>query len=145
MTNTPLTFSEPQRSAQETTTSALLWLQRKANQPFFAWIHYMDPHAEYSPPDEFREQYPANPYDGEIAYVDQQLGRLLDGIDGVLSHTIIVLADHGEGLTTVGDSRDTPARGRTSVPIFKLQRRPMGSSSREPSLKSISCPRSCRC
>jgi len=105
MTKTPLTFSEPQRRAQETTTSALTWLS-KANQPFFAWIHYMDPHAEYSPPDEFRSQYAANPYDGEIAYVDQQLGRLLDGIDPeVLSHTIIiVLADHGEGLGHHGEA-----------------------------------------
>jgi len=105
MTQTPLTFSEPQRSAEETTTSALTWLSQ-AKQPFFAWIHYMDPHAEYSPPGEFRREYAANPYDGEIAYVDQQLGRLLDGIDpAVLSHTIIiVLADHGEGLGHHGEA-----------------------------------------
>src|SRR4051812_36655337 len=47
--------------------------------PFFVWIHLYDPHAPYAPPPEFAARA-KTPYDGEIAYADAQLARLLDAL-----------------------------------------------------------------
>lgn len=42
------------RSAEETTQQALSWWQeRRRGKPFFAWVHYYDPHFPYRPPSEF--------------------------------------------------------------------------------------------
>jgi arylsulfatase A-like enzyme len=49
-------------------------------------------------PDEFLSQQQA--YDGAIAWLDEELGRLFDGMEGrgLLDNTIVVVtADHGEG------------------------------------------------
>jgi tetratricopeptide (TPR) repeat protein len=81
------------------------WLQARAaasrNNPFFAWVHYFDPHGPYSPPPPFDEQFAASPYDGEIAFVDRELGRLIETLEGLgaLDTTLVVItSDHGEGL-----------------------------------------------
>ena len=50
----------------------------QSGKPFFLWTHVYDPHIPYDPPAPFREKYRDHPYDGEIAYTDQQLGRLFD-------------------------------------------------------------------
>jgi arylsulfatase A-like enzyme len=63
-------------------------------------VHYFDPHQPYTPPPGFAEKYAAFPYDGEIAFVDSQIGRLLDTLNElkVSDHTLVVLiADHGQG------------------------------------------------
>lgn len=67
---------------------------------FLMWVHYIDPHAEYVKHAEF-DFGPSSRdrYDGEVAFVDQQVGRLLDFVEQspVGKNTIIVLtADHGE-------------------------------------------------
>ena len=59
------------------------------------------PHAPYDPPTPYRERFTGRPYDGEIAFTDAQVGRVLEGLraSGHDRDTIImVLADHGEGL-----------------------------------------------
>src|SRR5439155_24989903 len=64
-----------------------------------------DPHAPYNPPGEFRARS-RTPYDGEIAYADAQLGRLLESLRarGEIDRTLIVVAgDHGEGLGDHGE------------------------------------------
>jgi len=89
-----------ERRAELTTTRALTWLNG-ATSPFFVWVHYFDPHANYAPPQPYARQYRKNPYDGEIAYVDAQIGRLRDFLDdaGIIDRTlIVVVADHGESL-----------------------------------------------
>ncbi len=48
--------------------------------PYFLWVHYYDPHHEYHPPSPFAERFRSSPYDGEIAYMDEQIGRLLAGL-----------------------------------------------------------------
>lgn len=67
---------------------------------FFMWVHYLDPHAEYVKHDDFDfGKTSRDLYDGEVAFVDQQVGRLLDYIKGSPfdKNTIIVItADHGE-------------------------------------------------
>jgi arylsulfatase A-like enzyme/tetratricopeptide (TPR) repeat protein len=91
-----------QRSAAAVVDSALAWLAEKRSKPFFCWVHFYDPHAPYlKHSDLFNNQFDDSPYDAEIAYVDLQVGRLLDFIQaqGLDSHTlVVVVGDHGEGL-----------------------------------------------
>jgi len=76
---------------------ALAWLHQNDSRPFFAWVHLYDAHAPYAPP----APYPQT-YDGEVAYVDAQVSRLLAAIDR--GRTIIVVAgDHGESLGEHGE------------------------------------------
>ena len=74
---------------------------------WFLWVHYYDPHAPYEPPaPDLAERYRQSPYDGEIAFVDRQLGRLLQTLDarGETGRTLVlVTADHGESLGEHGE------------------------------------------
>src|SRR4030095_13767719 len=57
-----------ERSSAATTEAALAWLRgRDARRPFFAWVHYYDPHASYAPPSPYAEQFAGRLYEGEIA------------------------------------------------------------------------------
>jgi arylsulfatase A-like enzyme len=108
------------RWAEDVTPPAIEWLKDNArgSKPFFAWIHYFDPHSPYdfrkhfadltrsgnsvpaeSADAETRERVRA--YDTEIAYMDWYLGKVLKVLDElkVADSTIVVLtADHGESL-----------------------------------------------
>jgi arylsulfatase A-like enzyme len=89
-----------ERPASEVSDGALAWLSG-AERPFFLWVHYYDPHERYAPPEPFAASFAGRPYDGEIAYVDSELGRLLGALAarGELDDTLIaVTADHGESL-----------------------------------------------
>jgi tetratricopeptide (TPR) repeat protein len=69
-------------------------------------VHLYDPHAPYTPPAEFLQRAAGNAYDGEVAYADAQVARLLDGLRsaGQLERTVIVIAgDHGESLGEHGE------------------------------------------
>ena len=109
------------RRASFTSNRAIQWLQtqRDPKRPFFLFVHYFDPHHPYTPPKPFNTKYlsPANlankkslathiaMYDGEIAFTDQQLGRLLDALDkfDLADNTLVVItSDHGEGLMQHG-------------------------------------------
>ncbi len=116
------------------------WLEQRGQSRFFGYVHFVDPHAPYYPPDIYREQFtsglkvsrdevklgdagrfgdgrkwyqlPIYPkpreieylsalYDGEVRYVDDMIGRVIETLErsGLLKDTIIVLsADHGEAL-----------------------------------------------
>jgi arylsulfatase A-like enzyme/Flp pilus assembly protein TadD len=96
----------PERRAGEVVDRALSWLSSQSGKPFFLWVHLFDPHTPYAPPAPFREKYKERPYDGEIAYTDQELGRLFAGIakKSPPANTLIaVLADHGESLSEHGE------------------------------------------
>jgi tetratricopeptide (TPR) repeat protein len=89
-----------ERSSRETTDRALAWLASADSRPRFLWVHYYDPHEPYAPPEPFRSRFPADPYRGEIAAMDHELGRLLAAFEssrGARAAGIIVAADHGEG------------------------------------------------
>ena len=94
--------AQTERRADVTTNAVLDWLgQRTPAALWFVWVHYFDPHAPYDPPGEFRGRFGSKPYDGEIAFVDREIGRLFDRLRerGALAHTIVlVTADHGESL-----------------------------------------------
>ncbi len=94
------------RPANVTVDHAISWLNAQPKQPFFVWVHLYDAHEPYNPPSQFRKQYPGDPYDAEIAFEDQQLGRFLHAVyekspaDKTL---VVVLSDHGEGLGQHGE------------------------------------------
>ncbi|MGH0033402.1 MAG: sulfatase family protein [Myxococcota bacterium] len=107
------------RAGDRTTERALAWLESQAGQggPFFLFVHYFDAHEPYAPlPDRQRRLAaggePAasaeiDRYDGEILFVDDQVGRLLDALDdlGLAESTLVfVTSDHGQGLTDHNDA-----------------------------------------
>jgi choline-sulfatase len=97
---------DEERPAAAVVGAALAWLKPHAQGAFFAWVHLYDPHYPYEPPEPFAHRYAAHPYDGEVAYADAQLGRLLDFLDasGLASRTLVVVtSDHGEGLGEHGE------------------------------------------
>ncbi len=96
----------PERRAAVVTDRALDWLKQHGHEKFFLWVHYYDPHAPYDPPEPYKHTYSRDPYSGEIAYTDEQVGRLLDGLDqqGLSSRSLIlVIGDHGESLGEHGE------------------------------------------
>ena len=112
--------------------------RRRPDQPFFLWLHYVNPHAPYTPPPPYdtaflddggratgpaaarrgrlprrhparsgrspgqdRLGYYVAQYDGEIAAVDQEVGKVLDALDRspAAGRTLVVItSDHGESL-----------------------------------------------
>ncbi|MEM6457559.1 MAG: sulfatase-like hydrolase/transferase, partial [Acidobacteriota bacterium] len=76
------------------------------DRPFFVFVHVFDPHQPLLPPAPYDVRFRDQPYDGEIAYVDAQLGRLFDAVQarGAWDDTVVVVtADHGEGLGEHGE------------------------------------------
>ncbi len=103
---TLVSFSQIQRRAEEVVDDTLAWLRQDSSQPFFAWVHLYDPHLTYDPPPEFAREYPDDPYLGEVAYSDSQLGRLQSYLEssGLDRNTLVIFAgDHGEGLGDHGE------------------------------------------
>lgn len=95
-----------ERPAELTNEAVFPWLREHAGERFFCWVHYFDPHATYTPPEPYRTDYAAVPYDGEIAYADSQFGKLLNLLSelGVREKTlVIVTSDHGESLGEHGE------------------------------------------
>jgi choline-sulfatase len=96
----------PDRPAEATVAAARAWLDTlRADEPFFLWVHFYDPHAAYSPPAPYRDRFKGRLYDGEIAYMDAQLGRLLEHPRLAAQPQLVVmaLADHGESLGEHGE------------------------------------------
>jgi len=99
-----------ERRADQTTAAVLQWLARPSTRipgsRWFLWVHYFDPHAPYEPPPESAARVGGRTYDGEIAFVDEQVGVLLRTLDesGELARTLVVAtADHGESLGEHGE------------------------------------------
>jgi len=93
------------RPADATVDAARAWLDGlKAGRRFFLWVHFYDPHAAYSPPPPYRDRYRDRLYDGEIAFMDSQLGRLLTHPLLADPDTLVmVIGDHGESLGEHGE------------------------------------------
>ncbi len=90
-----------ERRASQVTDAAVAFLDRqKDDRPFFLWLHYHDPHDPYSPPSPFFDRYSGSDrrrYDGEVASMDAEIGRLLDSVSTRPRRTLtVVVADHGE-------------------------------------------------
>jgi arylsulfatase A-like enzyme/Flp pilus assembly protein TadD len=105
-------LSTLQRKGDVTTSEAIAWLEsvRHANAAtprLFLWLHLYDPHAPYDPPEPYATRYAERPYDGEVAFSDELVGRLDDALSrlGLRNETLLVLtSDHGEGLGEHGET-----------------------------------------
>ncbi|HEU4403485.1 MAG TPA: sulfatase-like hydrolase/transferase [Candidatus Polarisedimenticolia bacterium] len=100
-------LSYRERKGEEVTRAGLAFLEKHSRGRFFLWLHYFDPHAPYDPPAPYAERFRAAPYDGEVAYVDRQVGTILGALDrlGARRHTLVaLLSDHGEGLGDHGEA-----------------------------------------
>ncbi len=94
--------------AKTVADKAIAWLRgRGAEQrPFFLWLHFFDPHADYQPPQDVAIKFPGEPYLGEIHYADRELGRVFETLDalGLGDDTVIAFtSDHGESLGEHGE------------------------------------------
>ena len=117
-----------ERPADEVTDAAISWLDSRRDGPFFLWVNYFDAHDDYLPPPAFApeglkdretqmrtnrewaaEKAPSpelkeqitDLYDGEIAFIDFELGRLITRLEErqILENTIICVAGaYGEAL-----------------------------------------------
>jgi choline-sulfatase len=97
---------EAERTADQVVDHALSWLRTDDARPFFLWVHLYDAHAPYTPPSPYRERHADHLYDGEIAFDDAQVGRLLAAIaeSGRSERTLVAIAaDHGESLGEHGE------------------------------------------
>ncbi len=91
----------PQVQGNHTVDDLLGWWKGNKNDKWFVFLHLYDPHHPYYPPEPYRQKYPKNLYAAEIAFVDDQMGRVFDYLKAKnwLESTLIVFtADHGEGL-----------------------------------------------
>jgi arylsulfatase A-like enzyme/Flp pilus assembly protein TadD len=100
-------YKSVERRAGDVVNHALSWLSQLQNGPFFLWVHLYDAHDPYDPPPPFKARFASQPYDGEIAYADSAVGKLLDEIrkHRLYDETLIaVMADHGESLGAHGEN-----------------------------------------
>jgi len=103
----PVGSQGAERPGNEVADRAVEWLVRARRAPFFAWVHFYDPHDPYTPPAPYDARFAGRPYDGEVAFADAQLGRVLEALRtaGRERNTIVaVLADHGEALGDHGEA-----------------------------------------
>lgn len=117
-------------STRDVTDTAIAWARAHRDQNFFLWVHYLDPHLPYAPPESFVERMNeheemgfalditsttrptmdlfADPsrrawartlYDGEVRYVDAEIGRFIDALEEtrIYDNALVVFSvDHGE-------------------------------------------------
>ena len=96
---------EGERRAPDVARVAGEWLS-SAPTPFFAWVHFYDPHAPYDPPPAFASKFRGRLYDGEVATADFGVSAVLDRVPATerANTMVIVTGDHGESLGEHGES-----------------------------------------
>ena len=119
-------LADTQRDGRLTVDALAAWLDRQGDSKVFAFLHLYEPHTPYSPPPAYRT---GDPYDGEIAYADELVGRLLDRIKtrGWLDRAIVaIVSDHGEGLGDHGESEHGILLYREALQVPWILRLPGG-------------------
>lgn len=100
-------FGERRRDGEDVMSSALAWLGRRRQRPFFCWIHLYDAHVPYDArPGVFGQTFEENPYDAGVAWETRQFARLTAFLKerNLDAKTLVVVAgDHGEGLGEHGE------------------------------------------
>jgi arylsulfatase A-like enzyme/tetratricopeptide (TPR) repeat protein len=106
----PSLFMIRERRAARTADRFLEWFARwraePDRRPFFAWVHFFDPHQPLEPNAEDSEGA-ASAYDAEVTGADRATGRVIESLRtaGLLDETIVVAtADHGESLGEHGEA-----------------------------------------
>lgn len=89
-------------TSDKLTDAAIALLDKRDDEPFFLWVHYLDPHADYLQHDDVPRfgSSARDLYDNEVAFTDKHVGRLIDHVHGkpwAGRTSIIVTSDHGEG------------------------------------------------
>jgi arylsulfatase A-like enzyme/Tfp pilus assembly protein PilF len=122
------------RKAGESVTRALAWLNKwkdkATRQPFFFWLHLYDPHSPYNPPEPFATQYRGHLYDGEVAYADHELGRMITWLkqNRLYDHSLIVfVSDHGESLGEHGEKEHGLFVYNSTIHVPLILKPPTGS------------------
>jgi arylsulfatase A-like enzyme/Flp pilus assembly protein TadD len=95
-----------QKKGTDTLSEALAWLDANRQRRLFLWLHLYEPHDPYEPPEPYASRYAGRPYDGEVAWVDELVGRFDDRLAALgLKQTtaLVVTSDHGEGLGEHGE------------------------------------------
>lgn len=119
-------FKKTSRSVSDKATK---WIAARAGEarPWFLWLHYFDPHLAYVPHPGYSEAFGSEQdidlYDGEIAWTDFHVGRVLDALSefGFDENTLIVFtSDHGEEFGDHGGRyhRSTLYREVLEVPLI---------------------------
>jgi arylsulfatase A-like enzyme/tetratricopeptide (TPR) repeat protein len=91
------------RDGSDTEQVAERWLDSIGTSRAFLFLHLAEPHAPHTPPERFADLLP---YDGEVAHADETIGRLVRYLKAHQLYdraTIILVADHGEGLGDHGE------------------------------------------
>jgi arylsulfatase A-like enzyme/Flp pilus assembly protein TadD len=99
-------IEEMERPGNIVADITLDWLKNNYQKKFFFWMHLYDPHYPYRPPAPYDAEYKDHLYDGEIAFADEQVGKLVRFLkDKNLYRTtlILVAGDHGESLGEHGE------------------------------------------
>ena len=126
ITGTGESLSDTQRDGARTVEALAAWVDTHAGQPLFAFLHLYEPHTPYSPPPSHAM---AQPYDGEIAYADELVGRFLDRLAarGIFERAIVaVVSDHGEGLNDHGEAEHGLLLYREALHVPWIVRLPGG-------------------
>ena len=130
--------------SREVVARALKWLrERDRKRPLFLWVHLFDPHSPYEPPPRFSEGIYARSlgYYGEVAFMDEQIGRLVDALDdeGELANaTLMIVADHGEAFGEHGEISHGAYTYESTLRIPMLLRLADGARAGERSLEIVS-------
>ena len=131
------TSNYEERGADRTTRAVLERID-ELTPPFFLWVHYHDPHLPYNPPEPFKTRFADRPYEGEIAFVDWEMGGVVTSARRKAGRMITVVAgDHGESLGEHGEAshgvflyqstqRVPLILAGAGIPSYKLVRRNVG-------------------
>jgi arylsulfatase A-like enzyme len=118
-----------ERRGDSVAAAFVRWFEhRDRKRPFFAWVHFYDPHAPYDPPPPFGEAARGD-YAGETAFADRALGAVLSAVEreGLLDRTLVVaVSDHGEGLGLHGEEEHGLLLYETTLAIPWVLRLPGG-------------------
>jgi choline-sulfatase len=99
-------WGQVERRGDDVVHRAQAWMGAHPQKPRFVWVHLYDPHDPYEPPPPYSQIYKDRLYDGEIAYADSALGKLLNYLKREKRYgnaLIVVVGDHGEGLGEHGE------------------------------------------
>jgi arylsulfatase A-like enzyme/Tfp pilus assembly protein PilF len=116
-----------QRDGAAAVESLGRWVEAQGGRRFFAFLHLYEPHTPWAPPAAHARF--AHPYDGDVAYADELVGRFLERLrsSGVLDRAIVaVTADHGEGLHDHGEEEHGMFLYREAVHVPLIVRLPGG-------------------
>jgi arylsulfatase A-like enzyme/tetratricopeptide (TPR) repeat protein len=118
-----------QRDGSVAVASLLRFTATQGGRRFFAFLHLYEPHSPWAPPAAYRDL--PSPYDGDVAYADELVGRFLDGLkaQGLTDRVVLaVTSDHGEGLGDHGEQEHGIFLYREALHVPLVVRLPGGTA-----------------